>query len=63
VKIALFIVLLLSFITISSLYISEEDGTLQEELKAVEHKDTSYLQKLHTKFSKINMNSKSLDLE
>ncbi len=62
-KIFLFIILLLSLVTISSLYISEEDGTLQKEMKLVKHKDSLFLAKLHKKFSKINMNSKSLNLE
>ena len=62
-KIFLFIVLLLSFVTISSLYISEEDGTLKEELKSVKHKNNSLLIKLHKKFSKIHINSKNLNLE
>ena len=62
-KVFLFIVLLLSFITISSLYISEEDGTLQKELKSVKHLDTSPLIRLHKKFSKINIDSNNLNLE
>ena len=62
-KVFLFIVLLLSFVTISSLYISEEDGTLEEELKSVKHQDNAPLIKLHKKFSKIHINSKNLNLE
>jgi ABC-type transporter Mla MlaB component len=63
VKIVLFIILLLSFVTITSLYISEEDGTLQAELKSVKHPDTSSLIRLHKKFSKINIDSNSLNLK
>ena len=62
-KVFLFIVLLLSLVVISSLYISEENGTLEEELKSVKHKDISPLIKLHRKFSKINIDSKNLNLE
>ena len=62
-KVFLFIVLLLSLVSISSLYISEEDGSLEKEIKSVKHKDISPLLKLHKKFSKININSKNLNLE
>ncbi len=62
-KVALFIALLLSFVVIGSLYISEEDGSLDKELKEIKHKDNSPLKALHVKFSKLNINSENLDLD
>ena len=62
-KVALLIILLLSFMVISSLYISEEDGTLNKELKEIKHEDLSPLKALHVKFSKLNVDSKNFDLD
>ena len=61
-KLVLFVLILLGFVVISSLYISEEDNTLEVELKSIKHPDLTPLKKLHNKFSKIDINSKKLDL-
>ncbi len=46
----------------SSLYISKEDKTLDKEIKSIKHPDLKPLQKLHDKFSKIDINSNDFDL-
>ena len=61
-KLALFVFVLLAFVVMSSLYIAEEDNTLEVELKSIKHRDTSPLIKLREKFSKIDINSEKLDL-
>jgi len=62
-KVALFIILLLSFVVISSLYISEEDGSLDKEFQEIKHEDISPLKALHVKFSKLNIHSQDIDLD
>jgi hypothetical protein len=61
-KLILFVFVFLAFVVISSLYISEEDNTLDAELKLIKHPDVKPLKELHDKFSKIDINSKNLDL-
>ena len=62
-KFFLFLALLLSFMFIGSIYISEEDKSLELEMKTIKHKDTSSLIEFHKKFKNLDMNSKYFDLE
>jgi len=62
-RIFLFLSLLLSFLVLSSLYIAEEDNSLEVEIKSIKHKDTSTLVILHKKFESLDLNSKDLNLE
>ncbi|EHP29098.1 hypothetical protein SMGD1_0571 [Sulfurimonas gotlandica GD1] len=61
-KLVLFALVFLSFLVISSLYISKEDKSLDKELKSIKHPDTKPLEELHKKFSEIKINSDELDL-
>ncbi len=61
-KVFIFILILLSFVIISSLYIAEEDNSLEIELKLIKHKDIKPLIAFHEKFAAIDMKSKELDL-
>ena len=61
-KTALFMLLFVGFVVMSSLYTAEEDNSLEVDLKAIKHPDLEPLKKLHNKFSKIDINSKELDL-
>lgn len=61
-KLALIALMVLTFVIISSLYISEEDNTLEVELKSIKHPDLKSLKEFHDKFLKIDINSKELDL-
>ncbi len=62
-KFFLLLVLLLSFLVLSSLYISEIDNSLELEIKSIKHKDNSKLLQLHKKYANLDINSKDLDLE
>jgi len=62
-KTFLFLSLLLGLLFISSLYIAEEDNSLELEIKSIKHKDTSSLTILHEKFGNLDLNSQNLDLE
>lgn len=61
-KLVLFALIFLSFLIISSLYIAEEDKSLDKEIKSIKHLDTKPLEKLHKEFSQININSNELNL-
>lgn len=61
-KFFLFLLILLAFLVMSSLYISKEDKSLEVEIKSMKHQDTRPLIELHNKFLKIDVNSKELDL-
>ena len=61
-KFILFALVVLSFIVISSLYISKEDKSLDIEIKSIKHPDISQLKKLHKKFLKLDIHSKTLNL-
>lgn len=62
-KLFLFVVVLLGFVVMTSLYIAEEDNSLEAELKSIKHIDTKPLEELHNKFSSIDIDSKDLDLQ
>jgi hypothetical protein len=44
-----------------SLYIAQEDKSLDKELKAIKHTDGKPLLKLHEKFSNLDVNAKGFD--
>ncbi len=58
---ALFI--FVSFITIASLYIAKEDGSLDPEINSIKHTKKIPLEQLHNKFLHLDMDSKELDLD
>ena len=64
-KFFLFLVVFLSFYLISSLYILEEDGSLEPDLNTLKYKKTtsSELDKIYNKFSDLNVDSKNINLE
>ena len=57
----LYFILFFAFIVMGSLYIAEEDKSLDKELQAIKHKDNKPLLKLHEKFSKLDINAKGFD--
>jgi len=61
-KYFLYIILLLSFVVIGSLYISKENNSLDTELKAIKHIDLKPLALLHQKFSALDMSAKDFNL-
>ncbi|MFT7003887.1 MAG: hypothetical protein ACJAWW_001239 [Sulfurimonas sp.] len=61
-KIAIFMIIFVGFTVMTSLYIAEDDNTIDIELAKIKEPDLQPLEKLHNKFSKIDVNSKSLDL-
>ncbi|WP_415397803.1 hypothetical protein [Sulfurimonas sp. CS5] len=61
-KLVLFVLIFLAFVVMSSLYISKEDKSLEVELKSIKHPDIIPLIEFHNKFSKIDIDSKGLDL-
>lgn len=61
-KLVLFVLIFLAFVVMSSLYISKEDKSLELELKSIKHPNITPLIEFHNKFSKIDINSKGLDL-
>ncbi|WP_324172583.1 hypothetical protein [Sulfurimonas sp.] len=62
-RILLLLVVIISFIFISSLYISKEDGSLDKELKLVKKIDIKPLQILHDKFLNLDIDAKGFDLQ
>jgi len=42
---------------------AKEDGSIDKELTSIKHRDTSSLEPLHKEFSKLDINSKDLDLD
>jgi hypothetical protein len=62
VKFVVFLFVLLSFIAISSLYISKEDHSLDLEISSLKHADNVTLNHLHEKFKNIDMNLSEKDL-
>ena len=61
-KVAIFMIIFVGFTVMTSLYIAQEDNTVDIELAKIKEPDLKPLEKLHNKFSKIDVNSKSLDL-
>ncbi len=62
-RIVLLLVVFFSFVFISSLYISKEDGSLDNELKSVKKIDIKPLEVLHDKFFSLNIDAKDFDLQ
>ena len=60
-KFFLYLLLLLVFVVMGSLYIAEEDKSLDKELQGIKHKNIKPLVKLHEKFSKLDVNAKGFD--
>ena len=57
----LYFSLFFAFIVMGSLYIAEEDKSLEKEIQAIKHKDNKPLFKLHEKFLKLDVNAKGFD--
>jgi len=62
-RVILLIVIFASFVFISSLYISKEDGSLDKELKHVKEINVKPLKILHDKFLNIDIDVKDFDLD
>ena len=54
--------LLFGFLVMGSLYIAEEDKTLERELSQIKHPDTQTIHQLHEKFALIDMDAQDFDL-
>lgn len=62
-RIFLLLVVFISFVFISSLYISKEDGSLDKELKSIKKIDLKPLEVLHDKFLNLDIDAKGFDLD
>jgi len=61
-KYFLYIVILLLFIVMSSLYISKENNSLDSELKKIKHIDLKPLAIFHQNFLNLDMSAKDFNL-
>ncbi|WP_321777671.1 hypothetical protein [Sulfurimonas sp.] len=62
-RVLLLLLIFISFVFISSLYISKEDGSLDKELKSVKKIDIKPLKLLQDKFLNLDINAKDFDLK
>jgi len=62
-KLLLLVAIFISFIIMSSLYISKEDKSLDAEIQGMKHKYFSDLKVFHMKYERLDINAKDFDLQ
>jgi len=61
-KVFISLALLLGFLVMGTLYITEEDHSLQRELSHIKHPDMQTLHELHEKFALLDIDAEGFDL-
>lgn len=61
-KLLISIAVFVGFLILGSIYIAEEDNTLEVELSQIKHPDTQKIQQLHEKFALLDMDAENFDL-
>ena len=61
-KVIISLALLLGFLVMGTLYITEEDDSLQRELSHIKYPDKQTIHQLHEKFALLDINAEDFDL-
>jgi hypothetical protein len=61
-KFVIYLGVLLAFLILGSLYIGEEDNTLEAELSQIHHPDLKTINHFHEKFAHLDMDAQNFDL-